>query len=401
MIRWVVAFLMYANVSFAQDFSGLARVDQAKSAIVDLNDGMQIDLSLSQVVPYRIFTLDEPRRLIVDFREVDWRGIDKAALNQSTLASDIRFGTFLPGWSRLVVDLSDPVELKSAEMISIQEDGTAELTLIFAASTAEVFVEKSGAPTGAPWDAETQQASLPAPTPKDGPVTVVIDAGHGGVDPGAVQGGIHEADLMLSLSIEVADALNRTGNVRALLTREADVFVPLEQRMTIARAANADLLISLHADALEEDHAHGASVYTLNEEGSDLAATRMAERHERGDLLAGVDLSEQDDRVATVLMDLARAETEPQGLRFADTAVEAMRASGVRLNSRARREGRLAVLNAPDFASVLIEVGFLSSARDREMLSTASGRAPIVVGITQAVLSWAQDEAARAPLVRQ
>lgn len=401
MIRWVAVFLMCANVSFAQNFSGLARVDQAQSAIVDRDDGLQISLGLTQVVPYRVFTLDEPKRLIVDFREVDWRGVDKVALNQSKIASDIRFGAFQPGWSRLVIDLRDPVSLKSAEMVTLQEDGTANLTLIFEPTTVEIFTEKSGAPNTGPWDAGARQPSLPAPTPKDGPVTVVIDPGHGGVDPGAVQGGVHEANLMLSLANEVADALNRTGTVRALLTRDADVFVPLEQRMTIARAAKADLLISLHADALETDQAHGASVYTLNDEGSDRAAARMAERHERGDLLAGVDLSEQDDRVATVLMDLARAETEPQGLRFADTVVAALGASGARLNSRSRREGRLAVLNAPDFASVLIEVGFLSSARDREMLSTSAGRAPIVAGITQAVLSWAQDEAARAPLVRQ
>jgi len=195
--------------------------------------------------------------------------------------------------------------------------------------------------------------------------------------------------------------LNRTGQIRAILTREADVFVPIEGRMTIARAANADLLISLHADALEEDEARGASVYTLNDEGSDRAATRMAERHERGDLLAGIDLSDQDDRVATVLMDLARAETEPQSQRFADQVVEGLRDAGARLNSRPRREGRLAVLNAPDFASVLIEVGFLSNASDREILSTVAGRARIVDGIVAGVLAWAQDEAVRAPLLRQ
>ena len=206
---------------------------------------------------------------------------------------------------------------------------------------------------------------------------------------------------MLQLAIELAEALNRTGSVRAILTRDADVFVPLEGRMSIARAAKADLLISLHADALEVDQARGGSVYTLNAEGSDLASARMAERHERGDLLAGVDLSGQDDRVATVLMDLARTQTEPQSQRFADAAVEGLRAAGARLNSKPRREGRLAVLNAPDFASVLIEVGFLSNASDREMLSAPATRSPIVTGIVTAVLAWAQDEAVRAPLLRQ
>ncbi|MDE0850408.1 N-acetylmuramoyl-L-alanine amidase [Yoonia sp.] len=401
MIRMIFALMIWAPAVCAQDFSGLARIDQTKSAITDTSDGLQIELELSQVVPYRVFSLDSPQRLVVDFREIDWTGVEQAALDQSRIAQDIRFGTFQTGWSRLIVDLDEPVTLKTAEMKTFQQDGTATLTLKFETTDPETFAEKSGAPVGSVWDATAAAPSLPAPTPDDGPLTVVIDPGHGGIDPGAVQGGVHEADLMLQLAIELAEALNRTGSVRAILTRDADVFVPLEGRMSIARAAKADLLISLHADALEVDQARGGSVYTLNAEGSDLASARMAERHERGDLLAGVDLSGQDDRVATVLMDLARTQTEPQSQRFADAAVEGLRAAGARLNSKPRREGRLAVLNAPDFASVLIEVGFLSNASDREMLSAPATRAPIVTGIVTAVLAWAQDEAVRAPLLRQ
>ncbi|MBB5721749.1 N-acetylmuramoyl-L-alanine amidase [Loktanella ponticola] len=401
MIRYVIAFLTLATPALSQDFSGLARVVHADSAITDTRGGMQLNLGLTQVVPYRVFTLDEPRRLVVDFREIDWTGTDKAQLDQSQIAGDVRFGAFQQGWSRLVVDLTEPVVLETAELVSNQIDGTAKLTLNFDRVSAETFAEKSGAPASTAWDVATALPSLPAPTSEDRPLTVVIDPGHGGVDPGAIQGGVQEADLMLQLAVEVAEGLNRTGRVRAILTREADVFVPLEGRMSIARAAKADLLISLHADALEVDEARGASIYTLSDEGSDQAATRMAERHERGDLLAGVDLSDQDDRVATVLMDLARAETEPQSQRFAEHVVTGLRDAGARLNSKPRREGRLAVLNAPDFASVLIEVGFLSSASDREILSTRAGRARIVEGIVASVLVWEQDEAARAPLVRQ
>jgi N-acetylmuramoyl-L-alanine amidase len=337
--------------------------------------------------------------LVVDFREIDWTGADATQLDQSDIAGEVRFGAFQPGWSRLVIDLTSPVDLEAAEMKVLEDDGTAILTLDFETTDVATFTANAGAPLAARWTQETP--SLPAAAPDDGLLTIVIDPGHGGVDPGAIQGGVKEADLMLRLAIEVAEGLNRTGNIRAILTREADVFVPLEGRMTIARAAQADLFISIHADALEFDQAHGASVYTLSKEGSDRAAARMAARHERGDLLAGVDLSAQDDRVATVLMDLARAETEPQSQRFADHAVAGLREAGARLNSKPRREGRLAVLNAPDFASVLIEVGFLSNASDRALLSSADGRARIVQGIVSAVTVWAQDEAAKAPLVRQ
>jgi N-acetylmuramoyl-L-alanine amidase len=398
----LTGLLLAASPVLGQDFSGLARVDMAQSGVRDAGSGLEIDLRLTQPVPFRVFTLDEPRRLVVDFREVDWTGVSVAALLNADRASDLRFGPLRPGWSRLVVDLAGPYALDTAAMNVDDASGAAQVQIILEEVDPETFSAKSGTPPSAEWDDLTAPvANLPAPPPDDGVVVVVVDPGHGGIDPGAERDGAREAHLMLALGIELAEALNRRDGVRAVLTRTDDSFVPLEARMSIARAAGADLFISLHADALEEDEAKGASVYTLNADGEDRASERMAERHERGDLLAGLDLSGQDDRVATVLMDLARLESGPQGIRFANTLVGAFREAGVPLNSRPMRDGRLAVLNAADFASVLVEVGFLSSDRDREMLRTPEGRAPVVAGFVQAVEWWAADEAALSPLLRQ
>jgi N-acetylmuramoyl-L-alanine amidase len=356
-------------------------------------------LSLSQTVPYRVFTLDAPKRLVIDFREVDWGGLIAADILATDLVTGLRFGGFRPGWSRLVADIAAPLTLTEAGLSVDPSSGAANLKIILSPASEADFAARSGAPADAAWTPRTP--TLAPPVEEGGPTVVVIDPGHGGLDPGAERGGLQEAQLMLSLAIELADRLNRAGNVRAILTRDADYFVPLAERITIARQAGADLLVSLHADALEADQARGASFYTLSKEGEDGAAQSMAERHERGDLIAGVDLSGQGDRVATVLMDLARAQTAPASDRFADFLVEAFADSGARLNSKPRRVGRLAVLTASDFASVLIEVGFLSSAQDREVLKTAQGRAPIVAGIAQAIERWAVEEAARKPLVRQ
>jgi N-acetylmuramoyl-L-alanine amidase len=258
------------------------------------------------------------------------------------------------------------------------------------------FIAKSGAPIDPIWGTlEPVIKPLPRPA-ENAPLVVVIDPGHGGIDPGAGHGGFKESDLMLQLGIEVAEALNRAGGVRAILTRDSDVFVPLQSRITIARQNNADLLISLHADALSEGQARGASIYTLSEDGEDDATARMAERHERGDILAGLDLSGQDDRVANVLMDLARFETGPQGQRLASHLLDQLNASGAKLHRRPLRRGRLAVLNAADFASVLLEVGFLSNSKDREMLLDSEKRRPLVDGIVAGVLIWALAEDARA-----
>lgn len=399
MIRALILAVLLAGPVAAQDFSGLARVDPAQSRIADAGEGLTVRLSLSQTVPYRVFTLDEPRRLVVDFREVDWSGLIPEDLLVAGRATDLHFGPLRPGWSRLIVDLAGPFAVRQAGLTTGAPSGAATLVVALLPTDDATFAAQAGAPDGPEWTALTP--SLAPPVRDDGPLTVAIDPGHGGIDPGAMRGEVHEADLMLQLAIEVADAINRTGTLRAVLTRNSDIFVPLEERMTRARAAGAGVMVSLHADALDEDQTRGASVYTLNEEGKDRAAQRMAERHERGDLLAGLDLTGHDDRVATVLMDMARADTAPASHRLADTVVAALRATGAAVNSRPRRDGRLAVLNAADFPSVLLEAGFLSNARDRAALSTPAGRAAIVKALTSALQTWAVEEAARAPLKRQ
>jgi len=229
MIRLLAVMLLLSNPVKAQEFSGLARVDNVLTQVVDIQSGLQIDLHLSQAVPYRVFTLDDPRRLVLDFREVDWTGLSRAQLGGATAVTDLRFGAFRPGWSRMVIDLAAPMMVETAGMAHVQ--------VILAETDAETYAANAGAPADEGWG--NLQPTLPAPPEDDGPLVVVIDPGHGGIDPGAQRDGVSEADLMLRLSIEVAEALNRAGGVRAILTREADIFVPLDARMSIARAAGA------------------------------------------------------------------------------------------------------------------------------------------------------------------
>ena len=396
---WVGVLLLAALPVAAQDLSGLARLDAAQSGVTQDEDGVLVALYLSQAVPYRVYTLDAPRRLVMDFREVDWRGADAGGMNRAGDVAAVRFGVFRPGWSRMVMDLARPLGLESAEMRVSEVDGTAVVRVRLAAVNPVEFAQSAGAPPDPNWDVLPQAQS--APVRQDGPIVVAIDAGHGGIDPGAARDGMVEAEGMLGFAQELAEAIRRAGEMQVMLTREADVFVPLQARMTLARAAGADIFLSLHADALELDGAAGASVYTLSQDAADGASLRMAERHEGGDLLSGVDLSGADDTVATVLMDLARLETGPASHRLADTLVTAMRDAGVRMNSRPRREGPLAVLSAPDFASVLIELGFLSNAGDRARLRDPVARGEMVAGLVQGLRRFVAAEEIRAPLVRQ
>ncbi len=381
MIRLVFAFLICAS-----GLSAEVRVDPDRSVVRDGWWSLRVELGLSAIVPYRVFTLDDPRRLVIDFEGLDWAGVEAGQLLEPGRASNLRFGSLGPGWSRLIVDLTEPLAVTQAGMFT--SDGGADLTVLMERVSEAEFAAKAGPPLDLAMDDFVDVAPF-VPADDDGRFVVVLDPGHGGIDPGADRDGVREAHIMLDLAREVAAALADASHVRVVLTRDGDHFVPLNARMTIARAAGADLFISLHADALEEDEAQGGSVYTLAEDGGDAAARRLVERHERGDLLAGVDLSGAEDRVANVLMDMARAQTGPQGQRFARLLAEQMRDRGVRLNARALRAGGFAVLGAADFPSVLVEAGFLSNAGDRAALATVEGRAPLVAAIAAAVENWA------------
>ncbi len=398
---WRIVFIWIccaASLS-AQEFSSLARLDTAQSQITDRDGQLYIDLSMSQPVPYRVFTLDTPRRVVLDFREIDWTGASQVALLNSDMANDVHFGPLRPGWSRMVVELRDPLAVVTAGMSVAQDTGAARLLVQMEPTSNDAFAQDAGAPQQSTWDLLlAQPVARPQP---DGPMVIVLDPGHGGIDPGAQRDGVNEADLMMALAIEVGDALNRTGQIKAVLTRQGDYFVPLEQRMTRARAQGASAMISLHADALMLGNASGASVYTLNKRAESAASARMAERHERGDLVAGLDLVGHDDRVAGILMDLARLETAPASDRLADAVLTGLATAGVKLHPRPRREGNFAVLNAPDFASILLEAGFLSNDNDRAMLQDSKARAKLVDGIVDGVIAWAIAQEVNEPLIRQ
>ncbi|WP_163846510.1 N-acetylmuramoyl-L-alanine amidase [Pseudooceanicola aestuarii] len=396
-----ILFLFWANLLAAQDFSGLARLDQGASTIRDDRGGILVDLTLSQGVPYRIFTLDDPRRAVFDFREVDWSGVDRAALLNTRAVASLAMGGLRPGWSRLVLALEAPMVLNRSALRVDPDTGKARLTARFVRADADRFAASAGAPPDIGWPS-LPPADVPRRRnrPADAPLLVVLDPGHGGIDPGAEHGGVVEKDLMLTFAREVKDALVRAG-AEVVLTRDDDSFVSLERRVTIAHQLGADLFVSLHADALARGRAHGTTIHTLAASASDEASEKLAERHDRGDLLAGVDLSGKDDVVTGVLLDLARMETQPRADRLARALVLAIRRSGLPLNTRPRRSASYSVLKAADIPSVLIEVGFLSSERDRENLTDPAFRARVAGAVRDAVLAWRLADRATAPLVRQ
>lgn len=378
--------LWCAAPAAAQELSALARLDAAASSISGGAAGIEMDLALSQPVPWRVRVKDDPPRLVLDLREVDWTGLEAVARPEGVL---LRAGMFRPGWSRLVMELPVPMLVTQSEMVT---GGAARLQLRLSPAAPEAFAAAAAQPEPPEW-ALPRAADLPAlPRQGAGPLVVVLDPGHGGIDPGAERDGEKEAHLMLIFARELKELLLRDGRFSVVMTREGDVFVPLETRISIARAAGASVFLSLHADAIAEGEAVGATIYSLSEEATDAASETLAARHDRDDLLAGVDLSQQDDLVAQVLMDMARAETSPRIDRLALALETAIKAADLRMHRHPRQKAGFSVLKSPDIPSVLVELGFMSSARDLKRLTDPEWRARMAQALRDGLLGWAAED---------
>ncbi len=400
LIFWAFLLALSPAVS-AQGLSVLARVEAGNSTISDGWFGKTtLTLSLSQGVPFRVFLLDDPARLIVDFREADWEGVTPdALLPEPGRIASVRFGAFQPGWSRLVADLAEPMLPSEIGMPVDVSTGRARLEITLDAVDAATFSARAGTPVDPAWTAALTKAPSPKGNDPDRFV-VVLDPGHGGIDPGAEQDGVAEKDLMLSFARALQEALRR-GGVEAVLTRDDDIFVALENRVALAHHVDADLFISLHADNLTQGGARGATVYTLSEEASDAATAHLSARHDRSDIIAGADLTGSDDQVAGVLLDLARQETEPRSAALAETLVAGMKAAGGPMNRHPQRHAGFSVLKSADIPSVLVELGFLSAPRDLANLRDPVWRSVMVGAMADAILKWRDTDAARKPLIWQ
>ena len=339
-------------------------------------------LGLSRAVPVRVAVIDGPPRLVVDLPAAEPPAATGAPLPQA-----LRWGAAPQGGARAVMTLPGPMRVESAAM---RAGPPASLVLRLAPVAPEAFAPRR--------DTLTVLRGLPAPATApapvgDGRLKVVLDPGHGGIDPGAQVDGVSEAALMLQFATELAAALQHAG-IDARLTRGDDRFIALERRTTAARGARADLFVSLHADMLPKAQAAGATIYVWNPASNDRAAQDLAARHDRDDMLAGVDLDGTDDRVARALMDLARTRTQPASEAFASHLSSELALSDIGMHRRPVQGAAFSVLKSPDIPSVLVEMGFLSDPVDRANLLNPAWRGQMAQAITRAVTNWRADQAA-------
>ena len=395
----------------------------AKPAITDARLGVEpgltrVVISLSQRSDFRVFTLADPYRVVIDMSEVEWKVPSGTKLQGQGLVAGMRYGLFKAGTSRVVLDLMEPSEVARAEFVPPSNGEPLRLlvdlrpvpeaqfraqlknsAVSYSAIAAIAPITKPAArtlgSTGSGTGAATgsvggSAAKQPIEEPKRGKPLIVIDPGHGGIDPGAVGNTINEKQLTLAVAKALKKELEDTGKFRVLLTRSRDVYIPLRERFGLAREKGADLFISLHADSHNNPLTRGASVYTLSEKASDAESAALATKENKSDIIAGVDLSKQSNVVSNILIDLAQRDTKNMSTRFASLLVRELKEQTMLLGNTHRFAG-FAVLKAPDVPSVLVEMGYISSSKDEALLSSSGHQKKLARAIRQAVenyFSW-------------
>ena len=360
----------------------------AKPIVSDVRIGVhsgatRVVLDLDGEVAYTIFTLPQPYRVIVDLPEVEWRMSTTPAMRG--VIQRFRYGLFQPGMSRLVLDVATPSVVERAFTLKPTADFGYRLVIDLRAVSAEEFGRQ--ARLTPPPKPQPPAPTAGPPPPTGGKPLIVIDAGHGGVDPGTISAaGTREKRLTLLAAIELKRQLEASGHYRVLLTRSNDVFVPLAGRVAIAHNARADLFISLHADSMANKKVRGASVYTLSEKSYDAESAALAARENKSDVLAGIDLvsGAYDADVTDILIDLARRETMEFSAQFSKVLIPELGKS-TKLLRKTHRFAGFRVLKAPEVPSVLVELGYLSNREDERALRDPITRAGLMTAIASAI----------------
>jgi len=383
---------------------------------------------LSYAISYNVYVLPDPFRVIIDLSEVDFQLPPDSGTARVGFIEGFRYGLVDTGKSRIVLDASGPVLIEKSFAMGARGDQPARIVVDLVATDQASFarvhkadqaraiaaIEEMPPISARAADPKTTgnddaiagllvRPAVPLPRskppgelaardpqrkPAQAPVSryvIVIDAGHGGIDSGTIsKGGVAEKDIVLAFARELKLQLEADKRYHVVMTRNDDRLVTLRKRVKIARDSEADLFIALHADSVGARGVRGATVYTLSERGSDAEADALAQKENRADIIAGVDLAVENDDVTGILIDLAQRETKNHSVYFAKSLVEELR-SQTPLHRQPLRSAGFRVLKAPDVPSVLVELGYLSNRSDEDLMTSPAWRQKTARQVTAAV----------------
>lgn len=391
LIRFFAVAMVSVLVSVG--FVGETRAD--RPIIRDVRIGADADrtrfvLEFSESVPYKIFTLAAPGRVVIDLPQTDWSAVSPVDTTARGLVAGYRYGAYQPGITRVVIDMARHGQvLRHFVLPADSATGTGPRVVVDLSPVAETqptkVMESDGWADYATALAERRAASAVAPQVQQGKRVIVLDPGHGGVDPGAISTtGLREKSIVLAYARRLRDALEATGRYSVVMTRDTDIYLKLRDRYEVAHTVDAGLFISIHADSHRSARTRGFSVYTLSENASDKEAEALAQKENLSDVIAGTDLTGYEEDVTSILISLAQQSVKASSASFAEILVEEM-GKTVQLLRNPHRFAGFAVLKSPNVPSVLVELGFLSNRADEKVLRTPERQQKMVTSMIKAI----------------
>lgn len=338
--------------------------------------------------------LDTPSRLVLDFETIGY-GFSPDTGSWDGLVNSVRWGDMSAGSSRVIFQMSEAFTVNEIRWVELAENNEKRLEIDVAPTTAQAFQDeidrtlKTGSiATASKTDRLGAQPLLG--THRSDEFIVVIDAGHGGIDSGAIgKSGTLEKDVTLTFAKELKPLVEALGDVKVYMTRDRDVFKPLGDRVRFARERGASLFVSVHADSVRQSYVRGATVYTISDRASDAVAAEVAASENLSDEIAGIVVEDESSEVVDILVDLARRETHGFSVQFARLAIDEI-GQVARLINNAHRYAGFRVLKAPDVPSVLLELGYLSNEEDEKLLNDPQWRAKMAGTLTEAIARFAE-----------
>lgn len=342
----------------------------------------RLTLTLSRPVEATAFVLEKPDRVVIEFPEVNFQLGPEVGRRRGGVISSLRCGLFAPGRSRIVLELAGPALVSKVEAGTAGLAEASLLTIELTRTDRETF-RRTAATDQA--DLTLTTGSLPAGPAKDNRPVIALDAGHGGVDPGATApNGALEKDITFAFTTTLRDKLSASGRYRVMLTRDHDIFVPLDERVRRARDAGAELFVSIHADTISSSQVSGATIYTGSERATDGEAASLADRENAADQAGGLPRAAGPSDVTDILQELTLRETRAFSHRFSGLLLRDL-GSVARLSAQPQREAGFRVLRTPDLPSVLVELGYLSNARDLDLMLSPEWRNRTATAMAAAV----------------